>query len=168
MKLQRRTLNTLNKTAEVLDVLGNIIDDPEREEANDENGLHEIPKNRLYGVDLKAISAFKLMRQTYKLDNDRSVFLRDVQGILDHLPPDDHKFSVDLLLMVLNIGEEFYIYGDLEKRKESKRETVHTLMLPYFSNDVKLLDTVILLVDNRVIKSTRLKRIVRRLSNFFF
>ena len=169
MKLQRKTLNTLKKTVNVLDELGNAIesvDEVTHEEVDGE--MYDIPKKRSHGINLKDIPEYRKIRKEYKISNDKSIFIKDLQSVLDHLPPDDNQYSTEILLMILNVSEQFFCYGDSSTRVKAKDETVQALMLPYFGDDKRLLLTVVALVRNRVRRSTPLTRTLRRVRNFFF
>ena len=168
MKLHRKTLNTISKTVQVLDDLGNAVESVDESQRDvGESETRDIPQKRAFGIDLKQIPEYREMRQQYKTENEKAIFMRDIQSILDHLPPDAHQYSAEILLMILNVSEQFYVYGDSAKRSALKLETVKELMLPYFADDEKLLDSVLALVKHRVRRSTPLTRTLRRLRNFF-
>jgi len=87
--------------------------------------------------------------------------------MLNHLHVDDNKFNLELLIEVSNIANEFFIYGEKDAREESKYQAVHELLLPYFQDDSDILETMLVSVQNKIKKSTFLRRILKRAYNFF-
>jgi len=61
-----------------------------------------------------------------------------------------------------------YIYGESETRETSKSEAVHELLLPYFRDDELLLNTMFDSVQHKIVKSNFIKRLLKRVKNFFF
>jgi hypothetical protein len=129
-----------------------------------------VPPATLHGKknNLKKIKSFKKLRQSYKVSNQKSVFLIDMKTILDHLNVNDNKFNLELLVEVSNIANEFFIYGQNEDREQSKIEAVHELLLPYFLNDSNILETMLISAQGKIKKSNVLRRVLKRVSNSFF
>ena len=55
---------------------------PEEKEEEKEDILKEIPANSLYGVNLKKIKSYKNIRRSYKIKNQKQVFLTDLKQVL--------------------------------------------------------------------------------------
>ena len=129
----------------------------------------EIPSATLHGNknNLKNIKSFKKLRQTYKVSNQKTVFVTDMKNMLDHLDVGDNKFNLELLVEVSNIANEFFIYGESESRESTKIEAVHELLLPYFQGDSDILELMLVSVQKTIRKSTMFKRGIKRLYNFF-
>lgn len=129
-----------------------------------------IPSATLHGSrnNLKKIKSFKKLRQSYKVSNQKSIFLADMKTMLSHLNTKDNKMNLELLIEVSNIANEFFIYGDKASREESKIQAVHELLLPYFLNDNDILETMLISVQNKIKKSNVAKRVLKRLTNFFY
>ena len=129
----------------------------------------EIPSATLHGSknNLKNIKSFKKLRQSYKVSNQKSIFVNDMKSMLDHLDVEDNKFNLELLVEVSNIANEFFIYGENESRESTKIEAVHELLLPYFQGDIDILEIMLVSVQNKIRKSTMLRRGIKRLYNFF-
>ena len=132
--------------------------------------IKTIPPATLHGSknNLKNIKSFRKLRQTYKVSNQKSIFLTDMKSVLGHLNIDENKMNLELLIEVSNIANEFFIYGKKTLREESKIEAVRELLLPYFLNDSVVLDSMLISMEKKISKSTAVKRYLRRMRNFFF
>lgn len=142
-----------------------VSEEPVSEEPSME--VKEIPPKQVYNHNLKKIKSYRRLRQSYKINNAKAVFVKDMHSILECFKVEDHKLDCELLVEVLNIAESFFIYGNKEEREHSKQEAVKTLMLPFFLNDELVLDKTIANVWYKVVKSNSLKRCWRKLLNFF-
>ena len=140
---------------------------PEEEEKENEI-LKEIPANSLYGVNLKKIKSYKNIRRSYKIKNQKQVFLTDLKQVLREFPFYDHQYNDELLVEILNIAEVYFCYGSKEEREKVKFEAIQELMLPYFINDKELLLKTISHVWAKVSKSNSFKRTWQRFKLFFF
>ena len=140
---------------------------PEEEEKENEI-LKEIPANSLYGVNLKKIKSYKNIRRSYKIKNQKQVFLTDLKQVLREFPFTDHQYKDELLVEILNIAEVYFCYGSKEEREKVKFEAIQELMLPYFINDKELLLKTISHVWAKVSKSNSFKRTWQRFKLFFF
>lgn len=126
---------------------------------------HELPKSHLY-KRMKQLSSFKKIKRSYKLEAQKEQFVSDLKELFKHLPADQHKFDTELLLELLNASEEYFIYGSKEERTQSKQEVVRELMMPLFESE-KILDSFVHTLSSRVKKSNLVKRILKRVWNFF-
>ena len=133
-----------------------------------EDNIKQIPKKTLYGSNLKRIKSFKNLRKSYKISNQKQVFITDMKNMLFHLDTNTNKFNLELLVEVCNIANQFFIYGSSENREASKSEAIYELLLPYFQNDITILTSMLESVQGKIIKSTTLRRLYRRLKNYFF
>jgi hypothetical protein len=131
---------------------------------------HEVPPKKVYGHDLTKMKSFKLVRKGYKREQLKAEFITNLKAILkDFIPPEHEENDLNdvLLVQILNISESFCIYFDKKEREEMKHESVVELMLPYFRNDVKLLEKSISLVWGRVKKTTWKRRAWTKTKIFF-
>jgi hypothetical protein len=130
----------------------------------------EVPPKKVYGHDLTKMKSFKLLRKGYKRDRMKAEFITNLQSVLtDFISSDNEENDLndELLVQILNIAESFFIHFDKEEREEMKHESVMELMLPYFRNDVKLLEKSISLVWGRVIMTTWKRRAWSKTKLFF-
>ena len=99
----------------------------------------------------------------------KSAFIKDVSQVLLTLDPKGaNKYDSELLIAVLNLAEQFFIYpGKREERDTLKLEAVKELMLPFFDNNEDMLYIVMGTVMNRVIKSNVFKRMWSRAKLYF-
>ena len=132
--------------------------------------LHNVPLATLHGKhnNLKKIKSFKKLRQSYKIDNQKSIFITDMKSMLSHMNIDENELNLELLIEIANIANDFFIYGKSETREMSKFSAVQELLLPYFRNDEVLLNTMFNSVQHKIIKSNFIKRVYRRVKNWFF
>jgi len=140
----------------------------EKEEEKENEILKEIPANSLYGVNLKKIKSYKNIRRSYKIKNQKQVFLTDLKQVLREFPFTDNQYNDELLVEILNIAEVYFCYGSKEEREKVKFEAIQELMLPYFINDKELLLKTISHVWAKVSKSNSFKRTWQRFKLFFF
>ena len=140
----------------------------EVEVKNNVKKVEDIPPKRVYNHDLKKIKSYRKLRRNHKINNSKLVFVNDMKAILECFKIENHQLDTELLIEVLNIAESFFIYGNKEERTDCKIEAVKELMLPYFFNNELILDKSISNVYHRVVKSNLVKRVWRRLLNFFF
>jgi hypothetical protein len=129
--------------------------------------VHEVPPNSIYGHNLKSISSYNKLRKGYKLSNQKSIFLTDIKAILKEFPADKHQYDDELLVEILNIAEQYFIYGNKDDREKAKDECVKEILLPYFRDDVELLVKTIAHVWHKVKKTNIFKRSWSRFKNFF-
>ena len=132
---------------------------------------HEIPEKQIYGYNLKKLKSYKKIRRNYKKQNMKSTFINDLQFLLDEYSPSDKENDLndDLLIEILNIAEEYFIYPNNKQEREIvKREAVIELMKKYYRNDEELLNKTINNLWHKVKKSNMFKRCWARLKVFFF
>jgi hypothetical protein len=132
--------------------------------------LDEVPPKTLKslnGYNLKKIKSFKIIRKKYKLNNQTAMFIQDLSIVLKEYEPSKFQLDTDMLVHICNIAEAYFIYGSRSEREEQKLMAVSTLMRPYFKDDTELLHKFMVVVYDKVSKSTYLKRLYRRLLNRF-
>lgn len=138
----------------------------EMDEVAFQNLDQTLPKSHLY-KRLKKLSSFKEIKKNYKMEHQKGVFVTDLKELFKHLNQSDHKFDTDLLVELLNACEDYFIYGNVEERENSKKTVITELMLPFFESE-EILEKFIVAVSHKVKKSTLLKRVLKRMKNFFF
>lgn len=131
-----------------------------------EEKLKDIPPSSVYNYNLKKMSSFKQIRRKYKMSNQKSMFIHDLKLVLGEYKPSNHDLDSELLTHILNIAEQFFIYGSKEEREGMKEDAVKTLMLNYFRDDELLLNKFIGQVWPKVKKSNMFKRSWSRLVLF--
>jgi hypothetical protein len=141
-------------------------------ETNDETKqdevIKEIPPNTIYGCNLKKIKSYKNIRKSYKLKNQKQVFITDLKIVLNEFPIDNHQCNDELLVEILNIAECYFVYGNKKERESVKNESIIEIMKPYFKDDEELLLKTISHVWHKVSKSNMFKRVLQRFKLFFF
>lgn len=148
-----------------------VVDEPVVEPVVEEvkvKKVENVPPKRVYNHDLKKIKSYRKLRRNFKINNSKVVFINDMKSILECFKLEEHKLDTELLIEVLNVAESFFIYGNKDERNDCKLEAVRELMLPYFFDNELILDKSIANVYHRVTKSNLVKRVWRRLLNFFF
>ena len=131
-----------------------------------------LPPKNLYGQDLKKLKSYRNLRKNYKMGEIKSAFIKDRKDVSQVLltldPKGANKYDSELLIAVLNLAEQFFIYpGKREERDTLKLEAVKELMLPFFDNNEDMLYIVMGTVMNRVIKSNVFKRMWSRAKMYF-
>tara|TARA_R110001606_G_scaffold353438_1_gene503975 strand:- start:12 stop:497 length:486 start_codon:yes stop_codon:yes gene_type:complete len=149
------------------DVLESVVE-PDVKQDEPVKKVEDVPPKRVYNHDLKKIKSYRKLRRNFKINNSKIVFVNDMKAILECFKLEEHKLDTELLIEVLNVAESFFIYGSKQEREDCKLESVRELMLPYFFDNELILDKSIANVYHRVVKSNLVKRVYRRLLNFFF
>lgn len=126
----------------------------------------QLPKSKVYS-SIKKLSSFKQLKTNYKMKTQKDIFVEDVKSLLSHLDAQEHKMDTDLLVEVLNACEEYFVYGNFQDREQSKKEAVKELMVDFFDSEL-VLEKFVSVLGSKVKKSTLLRRLVKRLYNFFF
>ena len=160
---RRNRLSQVNQEANTEEPLADVENDVETDVP-----IKDVPLSTIHGHDLKKIKSFKKLRQSYKISNQKSVFITDMKSMLAHLDVTENKLNLQLLVEVCNIANEFFIYGKKHLSESTKIEAVHELLLPYFLDDTSVLETMIQSVQHKIIKSTILRRTWKRVINYFF
>ena len=160
---RRNRLSQVNQEANTEEPLADVENDVETDVP-----IKDVPLSTIHGHDLKKIKSFKKLRQSYKISNQKSVFITDMKSMLAHLDVTENKLNLQLLVEVCNIANEFFIYGKKHLRESTKIEAVHELLLPYFLDDTSVLETMIQSVQHKIVKSTILRRTWKRVMNYFF
>jgi hypothetical protein len=138
------------------------------EETTQNEPMKEIPPNTIYGCNLKKIKSYKNIRKSYKLKNQKQVFITDLKAVLNEFPIDNHQYNDELLIEILNIAECYFVYGNNKEREAVKNESIIEIMKPYFKDDEELLLKTISHVWHKVSKSNFFKRSLQRFKLFFF
>ena len=153
----------LNEEADKLD-----LTKVEPNEVIKEEIMKEIPPNTIYGCNLKKIKSYKNIRKSYKLKNQKQVFITDLKTVLNEFPINNHQYNDELLIEILNIAECYFVYGNNKERETVKNESIIEIMKPYFKDDEELLLKTISHVWHKVSKSNMFKRSLQRFKLFFF
>lgn len=115
----------------------------------------------LRGDNLKRIKSFKQLRRSYKLSNQHSVFVNDMQQLLSHLDVQSNKMNLELLLELCNCAEQYFIYGTDIEREQSKSDAIRELLTPFFI-DESILEKMLESISHKIIRSTAIKRALKR------
>jgi hypothetical protein len=126
----------------------------------------KIPPKTINGKKIK-IKSYSKIREQYKLQNQKIVFLEDLKIILSEFKPQDYQLDDEVLVEILNIAEEYFYMGDKDAREKLKQSSVRELMLPYFMNNELILEKAITNVYHKVTKSNWVKRSWRKFKAIF-
>ena len=134
-----------------------------------EKGPDTLPPKNLYGQNLKKLKSYRLLRKNFKMNEIKTAFIQDVSQVLLTLEPaGKNKYDTDLLVAVLNLAEQFFIYpGNGEERDTLKLEAVKELMLPFFNDNEEMLLAVMGSVLHKVVRSNVFKRMWARAKLYF-
>ena len=125
-----------------------------------------LPKSKVYS-SIKRLSSFKQLKSNYKMQTQKQIFVTDVRALLQHLDVKEHKMDTELLVEVLNACEEYFVYGEFKDREESKSEAVKELMTVFFDSEL-VLNKFVSVLGSKVKRSTPLRRLMKKIYNFFF
>ena len=125
-----------------------------------------IPPKSLFNSNLKQLSSFKDMRKNIKNELQYQEFVRETDEVLKYFDcKGDNKYDHELLLFVMNMAENFFVY-EPELGYTKEKATIE-LLKPYYNDDEVLIKSIIKLVLKDVKKSTAFRRVYNRSLNFF-
>jgi len=123
----------------------------------------QIPSKTKSGYNLKKIKAMKHLLRDDKLTLQEQLYEEDVQeSILKLLVPGKHQLNKEILLVVLQMAEDYFAYGTEQERTEYKQKSIYKMIQPYYRDDPEILDLGIEAVWTKVKKSTKFSRFKRR------
>ena len=128
------------------------------EKGNESKNELEVPIKNLYAYDLKKLKSYHNIRRDVKLSNQVLIFENDVGSLLKCF--DIEKFQMDskLLELVLQLSEDYFVYGTYTERCSLKKQAISNIMLRYFKNDQQLLDNMVEYAFTNVRRSNFFKR----------
>ena len=125
--------------------------------------LSQISSKTLSGYDLKRIPVLKKMLRDSKLVTQEKLFEEDVQNsFLQFIDPDKHQLDEKILLAVLQMSEDYFVYGNDLERQECKRDSICKMVQKYYRDDPEVLALGIRSIWNQVKKSTKFSRFKKR------
>ena len=167
-------MKRINKPEEMpdaykMDILERNEDLNEVFELKKNDDYDDIPNKQVFNHFLRKIKSFRNIRKPHKIQNLKCIFIHELQIILSSYDPQDinNVLNDSLLVEVMNTAEKYFFYGSKKERDSNKNECVIQLMLKYFRNDRQLLQKTMDLVKNRIIKSTRIQRLMAKVKYFF-
>jgi hypothetical protein len=150
------------------DPVPNVYIDNKPVEVKESVEFVEAPPSELYGINLKGMKVFNDNRRNWKMDSQMSVFKSKVhERVLKFYPVERSQMNKDLLICVLNLSENFFIYGNAKERKQMKEQCIEELLTPYFKNDTEVLNAMVCSVWSCIKKSNFCKRVCKCVSNYF-
>lgn len=146
----------------------NEIETKNVESVEEEKENDDVPPKTVYNYSLKRLKSYKNIRKACKMKNMKKVFVDDLKSVLKEFKVKDNELNDELLVEIMNIAEQYFFYPKTkEEREQLKSEVVFELMLPYFRNDIKLLEKTIGHVAHKVKKSKLYQRLFSRFKYFF-
>jgi hypothetical protein len=127
----------------------------------------DIPPKKFKNIDLKKMKGFKGLRKLAKSEHMKKQFLSDIEQLTPYFPADINQLNDELLKKVFELAEDHFFYGSKESRDELKLDTVIEVMLPYYKNDLKMLENNMRLVIGGVKKLSFRRRMGKRFYVFF-
>ena len=157
-------LNTMSNIS-VSETNKQIITEKENKIKNELEVL-EVPIKNLYTYDLKKLKSYHTIRKGVKLSNQLIIFENDVGCLLKCFDIDQFIMSTELLELILQLCEDYFVYGSKKERDDVKKQAIDSLMLKYIKYDQDLLDINVTYAFTKVNKTTFIKRVYCRLVSF--
>jgi hypothetical protein len=126
----------------------------------------DIPVKSIYAYDLKKLKSYRNIRKGVKLSNQLIIFENDVGCLLKCFDIDQFIMSSELLELIIQLCEDYFVYGSKKERDDVKKQAIDSLMLKYFKYDQALLDIMVTYAFTKVKKTTFIKRVYCRLVAF--
>lgn len=149
-----------------LDLSENVDDPrpPAMAATSDPSQSQTIPDTLILGSDMKSLPSFRKKRQQMKAANMEVRFREEVAKLLAYYPVDAHKYDDELLLCVMQLAEDFFIYQS--KCGPTKLAAVIDVMLPYYDGQSALVANQVKLLYPKVGQTTFSRRLAKRLLFF--
>jgi hypothetical protein len=130
--------------------------------------IKQVPPKTVLNHNLKKLKSYKKIRSGYKVKNQKQIFVNDLKVILSEFDTSEYKLNLELLTEIIQIAEDFMVYGSKKERDSSKLEAIQELMITYFKDDAEFLEKSVYFCYKNVSKSNIFRRTRRKLVNFFF
>jgi hypothetical protein len=125
--------------------------------------LSQISSKTLSGYNLKKIPVLKVMLRNSKLVTQEKLFEEDVQtSFLNFLEPGENQLDERILLAVLQMSEDYFVYGSEQERTEFKTLSISRMVQKYYRDDPEVLNLGIRAIWSQVKKSTKFSRFRKR------
>lgn len=141
--------------------LGKDDDDRPKKEENTKKEKKAVPPKLVFNEKL---DGYDDMRKSKKEEVKLDAFLCEINDVFDYFETDDKKYNFKKLLWVCNQAENYFTK---EKSGELKLKAVKLICAPYFNNDDVLLEEAIKSVLPLVKKSSVIRRVYYKTTNFF-
>lgn len=130
--------------------------------------LVDVPPAKYGSVNLKKYSSFQTSRSDIKVHNQEVLAMQQLKAWLSSIDVELNMMNLDLIADVASFAEAFFVYGSGKIRRDSIRKCTLEAILPYCKGDLDTAEALLLSVDHRILKSTKLSRRLTRLRNFLF
>jgi hypothetical protein len=140
----------------IIEKFEEVIKEPEPIE---NNKIKDIPKSK---YDLTSIKGFTEKRKKMKILKMKEHVINELKSSIDIFDNTELKLNHSLVLFVSQIVEDFF---NKRLQGELKKEVVIDICKPYFNDDADLVEMVLELVFDKVIKTTWLRRNKQRIKN---
>lgn len=149
-----------------LGVDDDVVDNQLKEIDNEEIDENVLPKY-FVGSKLDSIlPSYKERRKSVKNVNAIKIWNKKINSLLKLYDQRSDKYNFELLIGVCQIVEDNMIFK--ERCGEDKKRVVINILLPFFNNDLELLDKAIEFCLKDIQRSSMRKRLLKRLYLFFF
>ena len=81
---------------------------------------------------------------------------------LQFIDPDKHQLDEKILLAVLQMSEDYFVYGSEQERNECKSDSISRMVQKYYRDDPEVLNLGIRSIWSQVKKSTKFSRFKKR------
>ena len=130
---------------------------------NEENTQENTQENTLFNYNLKKVKSFNNIRRSGKLLEQEQLFETGVYDkFLKFLDPNNHQLDIEILIGVLQMAEEYFVYGNKEERTTAKEASIRKMVTPYFRDDIQILEMMISSVWKHIYKTNWFKRLKRK------
>ena len=125
--------------------------------------VRQISNKTRSGYNLKNIKVIKILLRNDKLLQQEKLFEEDVQtSFLNFLPHCENQLDEKILLAVLQLAEDYFVYGNESERQQFKTESICRMVQKYYRDDPEVLNLGIRAIWSQVKKSTKFSRFKKR------
>jgi hypothetical protein len=130
--------------------------------------LVDVPPAKYGSVNLKKYSSFQTSRSEIKVHNQEVLAMQQLKSWLSSIDVELNMMNLELIADIASFNESFFVYGSGKVRRESIRKCTLEAILPYCKDDLDMAQALLLSVEHKIIKSTKLSRRLTRLRNFLY
>ena len=142
----------------------NEVSQPEKQPSHKPLPSNQVPpKNILNSANLKKLKSYRKIRQNIKSQNDETLFINQVSEALDMLNVEESKYDYELLLLVMQIAENWFL-----KSKDGNRRKAIVILAckKFFDGNEELISKSIELLMPNLEQNKFISRNIKKLLRY--
>lgn len=117
------------------------------------------PKKILNNSNLKKLKSYRQLRQSIKGQNEESEFYEQITAVLNLFDVDEVKYDADLLILVMQIAENYFLG---KKDGERRKKNVVLVTKRFFDDNEELTSKIIEMSMDKIVQNKFVKRNLKK------